>query len=253
MDNTIGLSLLCLGMITAVRYTNSTFVFIAKSFFDKPTHCSVVTQVNTATFTLNNITIDDFDEKLVSLGFDEPGLDIKTDATGFTPYTTHNLLVGESVTFNLFDIWSDDIQVTRGEDNIDSPITVTSDFSGATGDPINGIKRGFPESGTVLTILGSFKSDINDEGQVVWGPPVEFSFSNGGRFSIILSDTPFNQELQNPFDGGIAIDGQCANLYGCQTVEGGQPFGATIEATLLYVKAPTVVPVPPAILMIFLD
>ncbi len=196
-----------------------------------------IPHVNAATFTLNSISITDFDE---IPGVDN-ALNIFTDATGFVPYTTPDLVEGQTTNpFTLFDIWTTESQVTYGEDDIEKPITVAFDFSMpvATGGPITGITKGFTEWGTVDYFYDTETGWINDEGQVTWDSSADFSFGNGGIFRITLSSASFNQGIPSPFDG------QWSSLYGDRA--GASP----VNATLLYVKAPTVVPVPPAIILL---
>jgi len=204
--------------------------------------CGAMTPVYAETFTLNSITITDWNDS------DGLGLDILTDNSAYVPYATSpDLTVGESWKFNLFDIWTNEEQVAFGDDTIERPITVEFDWSmtASTGGPITGITKGFTEEGTVDYFYYQLSDWINDEGQVFWDfSSTNFTFGNDGRFSIALSEPKFNQGLLDPLDGLLAIDGQWATLYG------GQINGAIVEATLLYVEAPTAVPIPPAIILL---
>ena len=202
----------------------------------------VIPHVNATTFTLNSISITDFDE---NPGVDN-ALDIVTDATGYVPYTTSDLSVGEWDTFDLFYIWTGESQVTFGEDDIEKTITVAFDFSMpvATGGPINGITKGYVSGyGTVIYPwpVGEITDYLNDEGQVTWLSSADFSFGGDGIFRITLSPTSFNQGIPTTVPGQ---GGQWTSLYG------GIANGSIVEATLLYVQAPTVVPVPPAIILL---
>jgi hypothetical protein len=189
---------------------------------------------------LNNITID-------ALSAD-PGLIISTDATPYLSHTTPNLSVGGFDVFPLFDIWTTEAQVLVGEDDVAKPITVGFDFSMpvSTGGPIVGETVGYVSHWGTVTygVPGIYTEDVtdwlNDEGQVSWNAPANFTFGGDGLFSITLSPTSFSQGL-------ISLDGEnwssLADNVGLSNI-------STVQATLHYIQAPTAVPVPPAVFLL---
>ena len=191
-----------------------------------------IPHVDAATFTLSSVIITDFDEipPDPALGIaGDLALGIETDASGYLPYTTPNLSVGGIDVFPLFDIWTNESNITA-DDLITKPISVSFSFSMpvATGGPIFGT--------TVGSADDFFGSLINDQGNVSWDSSADFSFGNGGIFRVSLSPASFNDSASA---GGFGVD-----------LIPGQANGATIEATLEYVQAPNAVPVPPAIFLL---
>ena len=182
------------------------------------------TSVTAATFTLNSVTIN-------ALSAD-PGLIIGTDSSPyFSSPITFNLLEGETTgSFSIFNIWT-----TEGNASPDDlvPKLISVDFSFS-----NPVSSGGPITGnTVATADDIGFSLVNDEGHVVWDPPVDFSFGIGGIFRVSLSDESFNKSAVIP-----------PLPYSVDFAKG--PPGAAVMATIEYVKAPTAVPLPPAIVLL---
>jgi len=139
----------------------------------------------------------------------DPGLQIQTAENAANPFT-YNLLAGQSVTFDLFDIWTN-------ENSLDFGL-----FSGCGADcdpkPIS-VSFGFlmPENGqsTVTgTTRGDFDALISQEGELRWDGPQTFSYgANGdGLIEVALSDEDFN-----------------TGLFG---LDEGRGAGATVQASL---------------------
>lgn len=202
--------------------------------------CGAAPHVNAATFTFNSITIDDFDE-----GGGDNALNIETSAIITTPYTTPNLSVGESLQpFDLFNIWTTESTLNDLDDFEYRPITVYLSFNvesngtifTGSGDPITGNTYGDADWEENVPIVGA--TWVNDEGFVIWDfTSYEFSFGNGGLFTVSLSSESFNKD---------------ANYFGLPySIDFNEGFpGAAVQATIEYIQAPTVVPVPPAIIML---
>ncbi len=195
--------------------------------------CGVVPHANAYQFILDSLSITSW-----SGG---PGLDIATDSS---PYLSSPIIIDlspeqTSAPFSIFDIWTTESDVALGEDNIPRDISVEFSFSNlVTTGTITGQTVGYAEEST---FYGVTFPDINDEGRVTWGPSANFTFGVGdsGMFSISLLPTlPFNRDVLKD------LDGHWLNL------DYGQIYGSTVEATLYYEKAPSAVPVPPAIILL---
>lgn len=139
--------------------------------------------------------------------FREPGLVMATSATsgavGFQLDTA-----GQSVTFDLFDIWATERRVNGNNSRTSS---LVADFT------FSGIGASGSATGSTTGHGGA-----TQHASLVWGAPVVLTFGNGGILSLVLGDASFSQGR-----GGL---GQ------------GQANGATIRATATLVAAP--VPLP---------
>jgi len=152
----------------------------------------------------------------VSYNTADPGLvvDVAPEAGGGT---TPNLEVGDSYTFNLFRIWTNETSVNAHEDEAPKPISVSFNFT----DPVmGGVAQGVTSGQRVL-------GGLIQKGKLTWDGPLELSFGkNGtGRLSVSLADATFNE-----------------GLFGLKP---GFRHGAGVEATVRYDAAP--VPVPAAL------
>lgn len=147
----------------------------------------------------------------------DPGLLINWEGLLSPPYDFNLLNVGDSTTFNLFKIWTNETAVNP-DDQVPKAINVTLNFA-APPPPFGGSIPGETFGGKVLFGLGQF-------GKVEWDGPVTFHFGNGtGELLVSLSDEVFN--------GGLLGLGRC---------------GAIVEATATYVRAP--VPEPATMLLL---
>jgi hypothetical protein len=162
------------------------------------------------TFTLQSYT--------VTAHTSDPGLLISTQNIAGNP--TFNLNPGQSVTFDLFKIWTNETTVNAGEDTTPYNIDVAYAFNpppstgNATGDTFG-----------TRTLFGAVQS-----GQVVWDPAVPVNFGSTGQYTLTLSNETFNWGLFG------LNDGQC--------------FGAVVTATLTYNQADTQVPEPASMLLL---
>lgn len=142
-----------------------------------------------------------------------PGLAIHTQDYSHNPFS-YDLNVGQSKTFGLFDIWTNEYSLLQGFTS--EPISVQFGFTSPTSGQgtING------------QTYGTFTGFLNEEGVVHWNNPLNFAFGpNGdGLIQVSLSDETFNQGF--------------LSLYG------GPYDGATVKATLKYVSDPSPADVP---------
>ncbi|MGB7757704.1 MAG: PEP-CTERM sorting domain-containing protein [Salinisphaera sp.] len=150
----------------------------------------------------------------------DPGLVIQTQDHSANPFS-YDLNVGQSKTFGLFDIWTNENSLDTywfscGADCNPLPISVAFGFTS----PVGG-------QGTINgETYGTFTGFLNEEGVVQWDNPLNFAFGpNGdGLIQVSLSDETFNK-------GFLGLDnGPCD--------------GATVEATLKYVSADPSADVP---------
>ncbi|WP_146188837.1 VPLPA-CTERM sorting domain-containing protein [Albidovulum aquaemixtae] len=141
--------------------------------------------------------------------FSSPGLVVNASPTS-GPLNL-NLTVGQSVTFDLFDIWTND-PLINGSDTTPQSIFVDFDIgrSGGVG-ALNGTTQG----NTAF---------IFQYGSVNWQAPLMLAFGNGGLMQISLSNEIFN--------------------FGVFGLSAGQANGATVQATATLIAAP--VPLPAA-------
>lgn len=150
----------------------------------------------------------------------DPGLVVQL-STAAGAVTTRDLAVGQSYSFNLFRIWTDEATVNRGEDDQPQPIAVSFAF---TNPVVSGTTQGqtFGERSGFLGVI--------QQGRVVWDGPLTLSFGAGntGRMTITLSNGVFNTGLGS-LDEGVTES-------------------ALVRATLRYdqapVSSPAAVPLP---------
>jgi len=147
----------------------------------------------------------------------DPGL-----VVGVTPGAgggSVDLDVGESVTFDLFHIWTDETHVGL-DDLVPKPIAVNVSFT----EPV---ASGVIGGGTVglSAVFG-----IIQTGLVTWSGPLTLGFGpeNSGQLTVALADAVFN-----------------TGFFGLNE---GIKHGATVQATLSYDVAP--VPLPAALPML---
>ncbi|AWN15833.1 hypothetical protein SALB1_1635 [Salinisphaera sp. LB1] len=149
----------------------------------------------------------------VTANSSSPGLVVHTQDHAANPFT-YDLNVGQSKTFGLFDIWTNEYSLLQGFTS--EPISVQFGFTSPTSGQgtING------------QTYGIFTGFLNEEGVVHWDNPLNFAFGpNGdGLIQVSLSDETFNQGF--------------LSLYG------GPCDGATVKATLKYVSDPSPADVP---------
>ena len=132
-----------------------------------------------------------------------------------------DLDVGESATFDLFHIWTDEADV--GYDDL-APKPIAVDFSFA--DPT---AWGAPVAGSIGGSTSGDKSlfGLIQKGKLTWDGPLTLAFGQGGtgKLTFALSDAIFN-----------------TGLFGLKE---GWKHGATVQATVSYDVAP--VPLPAAL------
>jgi hypothetical protein len=149
----------------------------------------------------------------------DPGLVVEV-SPGAAGGSSPDLDVGESFTFDLFRIWTDESSVNKGEDEASRPISVAFDFANPiAGGVISGVTKG-ERSG----FLG-----VVQNGRLKWDGPLVMSFGKGdtGQMTLSLTDALFNKGLFGLSDG--------------------YKHGATVQATLTYDRAPAPVPLPAAL------
>ncbi len=157
------------------------------------------------------------DFSLSGSAFAPPGLVISTDRTSGNFSQTLN--VGQSVTFNLFRLWTNESRI-KADDRIAD--TLIAQFSlpayGATG----------AVSGS--TVGNSFFFNILQWGTVSWAQPLVLNFGRGGAVQIALNNAAFN-----------------VGLFGLSP---GSRYGANINATMTLISEPAAVPLPAAGLLL---
>lgn len=148
----------------------------------------------------------------------DPGLVVHTKDVSPNPFT-HDLMVGDSVTFNLFKIWTDETTV-NSDDRRAKPISVDFGFI-------------LPETGS-STVSGNTDGvsklfGFIQKGTLTWDGPADFFFGDNddGQIRISLSDEIFNE-----------------GLFGLTE---GKRHGATVQATLNLISNPVAVPEPGAL------
>ena len=151
--------------------------------------------------------------------FSDPGLVV--DVSSATGSGSFDLEVGESTTFALFDIWTNEGSVGFS-DRIPQSINVAFNLTSP-------VASGTANGTTVGTSVWYGFLNVQ-QGVLSWGAPLSLAFGAGGTglVSIALSDASFN-----------------LGLYG---LNGGQRNGATVYATATYEVAP--VPLPASALML---
>ena len=157
----------------------------------------------------------------------DPGLMIGTDpAEGTSGSVGFSLGLGESTTFDLFDIWANESDVSAGEDTVPQAISVAFTFTappgtatatGQTNGELSGYVFGFP------TIQSA---------SVEWSNPTIFDFGTG-ILEIALSNETFSSGLF-----GLCEEGDLL----CQ------PHGTVkMTATLTELAPVSTVPLPAAL------
>jgi hypothetical protein len=166
------------------------------------------------TFTLDNFN--------VVLNNTDPGLVLQSAPVQTTTFS-FDLNVGDSKTFDLFAIWTNETTV-NDDDKVDKSINVFMNFTSPP--PTFGSSIGGETTGGY-----NGKWYFNQQfGRVEWDGPVTFNFGNNGTGELIIS-------LSNEtFNWG---------LYGLSS---GYCHGANVEATVTYAKAP--VPEPSILLLL---
>lgn len=140
--------------------------------------------------------------------FTDPGLVINVDPDYGTG--SFDLDVGESITFDLFTIWTDETFVNF-DDTIPQSIDVAFNLTSPEADGVlDGGSRGF--------------GGIVQFGAVAWDNPLVLEFGNGGEIEFSLSNETFN--------------------WGLFGLGEGEKYGATVQLTAYYTVAP--VPLPAA-------
>ena len=151
-------------------------------------------------FTLDSYTVNFCDE--------DPGLVLYVNDILPEPAVA-DLTVGNSYTFNLFEVGTDE-QYVNSDDRDNQDISV--DFSFSEPDNMNELITG--------TSDGHWRLLRDDTGSVDWNNPATFTYGNGGLFTMSLSDVTF-----------------------------GTPGSAVIQATLNFVSDAAPVPEPSTILL----
>lgn len=154
----------------------------------------------------------------------DPGLVIQTAGVADNPFT-YDVTLGNPVTFDLFDIWTDEnsldddgfLALGCGADCDSKPISVDFDFilPEMGGSTVNGTTQG-------NKVFGG----LSEEGNVNWNGPADFMFGplGDGLLQVSLSDETFNE-----------------GLFG---VREGEQYGATVKATLSLISNATATAVP---------
>lgn len=171
----------------------------------------------------------------VELNGSGPGLQVSSSAVADNPFTW-NLAEGDSKTFDLFSIWTDEETVNWmptcdglfdchwGDDVISKSITVNFDFVLPTTTEVSVVGE---TDGHIEFYCGGV--NVNCQyGSVEWDHASDFYFGNGGQFRISLSNETFNW---NSWDG----------------LNSGEQYGATVEATITLIKDSVAVPGPSGI------
>lgn len=152
------------------------------------------------------------------------GLGVNWAPVSNAPFS-FNLNPGQSTTFDLFYLWTDEGAVNASDDLAHQPISVNFDFNPP---PSSGSVTGH----TFGELAGCFFLGCPvQNGTVVWNNPTVVNFGSGGQYTVSLSDEDFNW---SPLFGTLP----------------GQLFGATIEATVTYNTAPSAVPEPSSMIML---
>lgn len=120
----------------------------------------------------------------VNLNDSDPGLVVDSADYAANPFS-FDLNAGESVTFNLFKIWTPESAV-NSDDKVPQPISVDFDFTspGLMSGSVNGNTSGETE------VLGFFQ-----EGVLSWGAPLQLAFGalGDGLLQVSLFDAEFNE------------------------------------------------------------
>lgn len=161
------------------------------------------------------------------------GLIIETQSRPL-PFSTGALSVGDSESFDLFEIWTTEASADL-DDFIPRAISVALGFSAPP--PAFGAGLG-GSTGTGLVFGGILGLQTAGIGYVDWTPgvvEVAFGPNNDGRLQIELSDETFNR---GPF------------RFGGSGLTPGERNGAVVTATLTLLQDATAVPEPATALLL---
>lgn len=151
----------------------------------------------------------------VSGAMSAPGLKLR--ATPGTGAFAKELEVGESTTFHLFKIWTNNLWVRHGGNKLQTPVSVDFDFlAPRTGGTING---------TAAADVSGF--GLLHNGRLTWDAPLVLNFgaNDTGQITLALSDVNFKRRY----------------------LRSGLKYGGRVKATLTYDAAsvsPSVNPAP---------
>lgn len=153
----------------------------------------------------------------VNLNDTEPGLVVHSANVADNPFS-FDLTAGESKTFDLFDIWTNDAFVNYGEDTAPKLISVDFGFllPKVFDSSIDGTTKGYTN-----------RPAVSQGGELSWSGPANWFFgpNSDGHLRLSLTHEIFN-----------------SGLFGTSP---GETFGATVEATVTLVQdATSVVPEP---------
>lgn len=124
----------------------------------------------------------------VNVRASDPGLVITASPVGFPTFTLNN--EGDFADFTVLTIGTNEASVDFPDDFIPRPVSVAFSFSnptGASGAPITGTTVGF----YTLGLFGNCGLLAGGCGSATFGAPTEFSYGQGGRFSVALSNVTF--------------------------------------------------------------
>lgn len=174
----------------------------------------------------------------VSFNSNDPGLVVDVAPTSGTG--SFDLEVGQSFTFNIFDLWTTETAV-NADDKAAQPISV--DFSLTAPAAGNAVVTGTTKG--VTSFFG-----IKQAAKLDWADPVILAFGTTGQLRIELSDATFQA-------GYFGLDTPYRTVKECQQKSGRSQRdceeicktykvfnGAEVMATLTYVTADTPAPVP---------
>lgn len=120
----------------------------------------------------------------VNLNENDPGLVVDSQDVADNPFSL-DLNEGESATFKLFSIWTEESWVNN-DDEVPQAISVDFSFTlpEVLGGSVNGETVGY-------SVLGGFYQ----EGQLTWDAPLELSYgaNNDGLIRVTLHDATFNE------------------------------------------------------------
>ncbi len=149
----------------------------------------------------------------VSSNSSNPGLVIQTADSDGSGFSTSLLRPGDSATFDLFEIWTDENQVDF-DDRILEPIGVNFDISlpGAGIGTIVGNTEGLP----------ALFPGAEQHGEVNWAGPAILHVTNPAGF----------------IDLGIGLTNKSFNFGDASSLQPGEAYGATVQATFTLLAVP---------------